>query len=193
MMQDPVTPPKLDIASLTRFWVPPDQIEPRPPYQTRGGTHLYFGGTVDRPAAQALLTPAAAPAPTRLPGGLSRPALTNPLAPVMIPLPSGGELIARAFPIALRMGQGPLSLVLLTDPRAPGPTDPEPLLRLMGLTPAEAVLAALIGQGLPPAEAARRRGVTQATARSMLKVIFAKLGIGRQAELARLVARLETA
>ena len=63
----------------------------------------------------------------------------------------------------------------------------------MGLTPAEAALANLIGQGHAPARAADLRRITPATARSMLKLIFAKLGVSRQAELAILVTRLQSA
>lgn len=151
----------------------------------QSGRLVYLNGE-----ARELLAVAPAATPARLPGPLARPALTIPLAPVMIPLPSGREVATRAIPIALRLGQGPLTMVLMTDPRAPGPTDPEPLLRLKGLTPSEAGLAALVGQGLSPADAARRRGITQATARSVLKSVFGKLGLRRQADLAILVTRL---
>lgn len=148
--------------------------------------------------AEVLLKDDAGLSLTRLPAAASRSALASPLAdplrqPALITLASGRQLTARAFPIALRLGYGPLAMVLLTDPRASGPTEPEPLLRLMGLTPAEAALANLIGQGIAPAEAACQRGITLATARSSLKTIFAKLGVSRQSELAILVTRLQSA
>lgn len=144
--------------------------------------------------AQAMLKDDTGTALTRLPAAVTRSALASPLEPLrqpaLVTLSSGRQLAARAFPIALRLGTGPLSMVLLTDPRAPGPTDPEPLLRLMGLTPSEAGLAALVGQGLSPSEAAARRGITPSTARSVLKAVFSKLGLRRQTDLAILVTRL---
>lgn len=60
---------------------------------------------------------------------------------------------------------------------------------IFGLTAGEARLAALIGGGLTVAEAARRLGVTEGTARVVLKHVFRKLGISRQAEL---VLRMST-
>ena len=127
------------------------------------------------------LLPASVPAPVR--SGINRTTLLT--------LPSGRQILATAFPIALRLSDAPAAMVLLTDPRHPGPADPEPLLRLMGLTPSEAALAALIGAGATPAEAAATRGITESTARSTLKVIFSKLGLRRQADLAQIVTRLQ--
>ena len=109
----------------------------------------------------------------------------------LLTLPHGPQVLATVFPVALRLSEAPALMVLLNDPRAPGPADPEPLLRLMGLTPSEAALAALIGKGSTPAEAAAVRGITQSTARSTLKIIFSKLGLRRQAELAQIVTRLQ--
>ncbi len=109
----------------------------------------------------------------------------------LLTLPSGQQILATAFPISLRLSDAPALMVLLNDPRHPGPTDPEPLLRLMGLTPSEAALAALIGAGATPSEAASARGITQSTARSTLKLIFAKLNLRRQADLAQIVTRLQ--
>ena len=109
----------------------------------------------------------------------------------LLTLPHGPQVLATVFPVALRLSEAPALMVLLNDPRAPGPADPEPLLRLMGLTPSEAALAALIGSGSTPAEAAAARGITQSTARSTLKIIFSKLGLHRQADLAQIVTRLQ--
>ncbi len=109
----------------------------------------------------------------------------------LLTLPHGLQVLVTAFPIALRLSEAPALMVLLNDPRAPGPDNPEPLLRLMGLTPSEATLAALIGTGSTPAEAATARGITRTTARPKLKVIFSKLGLRRQADLAQIVTRLQ--
>jgi len=59
---------------------------------------------------------------------------------------------------------------------------------LFDLTPAEARLAALIGAGDAPAPAAAKLGITPSTARSVLKRIFQKTGVSRQAELVGLLA-----
>jgi DNA-binding CsgD family transcriptional regulator len=72
---------------------------------------------------------------------------------------------------------------------------PEPalvdLLRPMGLTPAEAKLAALIGTGCTARSAAEKLQISQHTARSTLKQVYAKLGIRKQTELAHLIARVQ--
>ncbi|MER2253361.1 helix-turn-helix transcriptional regulator [Methylorubrum podarium] len=59
---------------------------------------------------------------------------------------------------------------------------------LFDLTPAEARLAALIAAGDAPAPAAAKLGITPNTARSVLKRIFQKTGVSRQAELVGLLA-----
>ncbi|MCB1517348.1 MAG: acetoacetate decarboxylase family protein [Hyphomicrobiaceae bacterium] len=83
-------------------------------------------------------------------------------------------------------------IVLFDDP-AEGPQgDCVPALRLLGLTEAEAKIAALVGAGRSPAEAADALELSVNTVRSALKLIYDKLGIGRQAELAKIVTRLES-
>lgn len=63
-------------------------------------------------------------------------------------------------------------------------------LRCLGLTPSEARLAAAIGGGASLIDAAREIGIAESTARIVLKRVFTKLGISRQAELTGLVTRL---
>lgn len=60
---------------------------------------------------------------------------------------------------------------------------------LFDLSPSEANLAALLSQGMTLAEAARETGLTESTVRTYSKKIFAKVGVGRQAELVRLILR----
>ena len=67
---------------------------------------------------------------------------------------------------------------------------PVSALEAMGLTPAEARLAAKVGRAMRPAEAAAELGISLTTARGTLAAIYAKLGISRQAELVRLVTLL---
>jgi DNA-binding CsgD family transcriptional regulator len=59
---------------------------------------------------------------------------------------------------------------------------------LFDLTPAEARLAALIAAGDAPVPAAAKLGITPSTARSVLKRVFQKTGVSRQAELVGLLA-----
>ncbi|MDO9490058.1 MAG: LuxR C-terminal-related transcriptional regulator [Sphingomonadaceae bacterium] len=91
------------------------------------------------------------------------------------------------------------SLPFLSDP-APalivyisGSTEARPIERLVmqlfDLTPSEAQLATLLASGLTIAESAERLGLTENTARTYSKIIFSKTGVGRQAELIRLILR----
>ncbi|SFL75259.1 helix-turn-helix transcriptional regulator [Methylorubrum salsuginis] len=58
---------------------------------------------------------------------------------------------------------------------------------LFDLTPAESRLAALIAAGDAPVPAAAKLGITPSTARSVLKRVFQKTGVSRQAELVGLL------
>jgi len=80
-------------------------------------------------------------------------------------------------------------VITLRDARAPGRL-PEEVLQLLGLTPAEARLAACVGSALAPSQAAARLGISVTTARSTLATVYAKLDISRQAELVRMVTLL---
>lgn len=84
-------------------------------------------------------------------------------------------------------------LVTITD--VTGRLEPsEKLLRtVFGLTPAESGLAAALAAGATLQEASENLRTTRETARTRLKVIFAKMGINRQAELVALLARLSRA
>lgn len=69
----------------------------------------------------------------------------------------------------------------------------QPLERLVAqifdLTPSEAQLAALLASGLSLSEAAEKLGFTENTVRSYCKTILNKTGVGRQADLVRLILR----
>jgi DNA-binding CsgD family transcriptional regulator len=81
-------------------------------------------------------------------------------------------------------------IVFLEDPGRPVAPNSEASLQLLGLTPAEARIAAAVGGGLSPRQAAAELDLSLNTVRSTLKLSFDKLGINRQSELARIVARL---
>lgn len=114
-------------------------------------------------------------------------------APIAVARPSGRKpLILQIMRLNARnSADGPAAMLIVTDPQR-GTRDPLRSLQLLGLTPAEARIAALVGSGLSPREAGEMAGNTEGTVRNMLKQVYDKLDIGRQSELARLVTRLET-
>ena len=82
------------------------------------------------------------------------------------------------------------ALLLINDPEAGLDRPITGVLHLLGLTPAEARIAATVGRGLPPREAAAVLGIAESTVRSTLKVVFDKLNLSRQTDLVALIARL---
>ena len=111
--------------------------------------------------------------------------------PVTLFHSSGQPILAQVMPMLHGLGEEPLKLVLLIDPKNETRGDPEPILQLMGLTPAEARLASRVGRGLSHKDAAIDLGIAAQTARSAMKSIFDKLQLSRQSQLAQLVTRLE--
>jgi len=119
--------------------------------------------------------------------------------PLALPRSNGKKpLLAQALPLRGRDRFGNLeqrllpaegALVLVIDPVQP-PTSAVDGLRLLGLTAAEARLAALVGSGVRRREAADALGVSEWTARTALKHIYSKLDISSSGELVRLVDRV---
>lgn len=72
---------------------------------------------------------------------------------------------------------------------APAGEMPERLVRLFGMTRAEAEVAIAIGEGVSPAELATIRGVTIETIRAQLRAVFAKAEITGQVQLAKLIGQ----
>lgn len=112
------------------------------------------------------------------------------------PLVLGGAerprpVLAQVVPVSAALAGEPAALVLFADPGGPARTDPVPTLTLLGLTPAEARIAAQVGRGLSARQAAQVLSLAENTVRSSLQVIYDKLGIAKQSELARIIARLE--
>ena len=81
----------------------------------------------------------------------------------------------------------PVAIVTVRDPDVDCRQQEVNLRHRFGLTAAEARLAAEILKGDGRAAAARRRGISTATAKSHLSSIFEKTGTHRQAELIRLL------
>ena len=137
-----------------------------------------------RPEDQAALREIVAAASDRAEGAFDLP-------PIAIELPDGARLLARAMPLDPTLTGGPAALLLFSDPARPARGNTARSLQLLGLTPAEARIAALVGAGEPPRKAAAALGITEHTIRSSLKVIYDKLAVNKQTELAGIVARLE--
>lgn len=111
--------------------------------------------------------------------------------PVVVEHPPGRPLVLQMLPMLPGVADEPVMLMLISDPRAPAHRNPEPLLQMLGLTRAEARLAARVGRGQPPQSAASDLGITRQTARTTLKLVFEKLEVSRQAQLAQFVSRLD--
>ena len=82
-------------------------------------------------------------------------------------------------------GAKPVAIVYLSGDRRSQADRCEQLADLFGLLPSEARLAWAIASGLSLQEAAQELGLTIETARHYSKIIFAKTGARRQAELVR--------
>jgi len=82
------------------------------------------------------------------------------------------------------------AIVIAIELRPHEPADPSLVRDLLGLTLGEARVAALIGSGVSPKEAASRLGITEGTVRTVLKRVFVKAGVSRQSELAVLLTNI---
>ena len=77
-------------------------------------------------------------------------------------------------------------LVLIVDPRTKLRVDPRQTAELLGLTPAEGLVAARLAEGMSIRQIVDASGRTENTVRSQVKQALAKTGCSRQAELVRL-------
>ncbi|KAE9632418.1 helix-turn-helix transcriptional regulator [Parasedimentitalea maritima] len=111
--------------------------------------------------------------------------------PLQIDRPSGREplavLVASLFGDHLKSGwaglRDPLAILIIRDPRQPVESRHELLSRMYSLTPSQARLANLLVNGLSLRDAAQQAGLTEASARQYLKLIFGKMGVTRQSEM----------
>jgi DNA-binding CsgD family transcriptional regulator len=116
-----------------------------------------------------------------------------PLDPIAIRRSGRHPVILRALPIHVGAREPFLGARALLTLTPLGPKEPAPqalLAQAFALTPAEARLAVIIAQGASPEHAAEVLGISRATARNQLKVVFAKTGTHRQSELVALLSRI---
>lgn len=124
--------------------------------------------------------------------------LTAVPRPLLIPgLDRDGTLAVHVLPVCTAAATGvermlsETSVIAVVTSAQPGePADPALVRDLFGLTLAEARIAALVGAGLAPRNASQALGISEETARTTLKRVFAKVGVSRQSELSALLARL---
>ncbi|WP_157976367.1 helix-turn-helix transcriptional regulator [Parahaliea mediterranea] len=81
----------------------------------------------------------------------------------------------------------PALIIYLTDPNRHTLTQHRLIAQLFNLTTAEATLATLLAEGLSVADAARAMHISENSARTYCKRIYAKTGVNRQADIVRLV------
>lgn len=108
----------------------------------------------------------------------TRPSGLSPWLVQVLPLPRGHE-----GPFAGLEGV----VLIVTDTEARTASAATRLQEALGLSPAEASIAAALAEGTTLADHARRRGVSVETVRSQLASIRRKTGCRRQAELVALV------
>jgi DNA-binding CsgD family transcriptional regulator len=82
----------------------------------------------------------------------------------------------------------PAAIVFIGDPERPSEVDPRRLIRLYGLSRAEARVAVQLAKGQRLEQVAESLGLTYETVRKHLKQIFSKTTTDRQAELVRTLA-----
>lgn len=87
---------------------------------------------------------------------------------------------------------GPGALILLHDPARPPGHGTVDRFVLLGLTPGQARVADLVGQGFSVGEAAVQLGLAESTVRVVLKAVYDRLGLSRQSQLAVLATRLRS-
>jgi DNA-binding CsgD family transcriptional regulator len=115
---------------------------------------------------------------------LARPSMSTPLPVLVAPLRGQWTLLAERRAAAA---------VFVTDPERCATVAGRQLVELFGLTPAEAQLAVALLAGKRLGRIAADRGVQLPTVRNQLRAVLAKTGMGRQAELVRLLATLPAA
>ena len=150
--------------------------------------HLRARATLERSALETAIQETIRPVPEAVvtehkPILVHRREGRRPLALYVLPLTSSSNPAAQFLTHAC-------AIILAIDPEAGGPADPTLLRDVLGLTLGEARMAALVGSGLSPREAAKQLCITETTARAVLKHVFSKTGVSRQGELVALLSKM---
>jgi len=140
------------------------------------------GGAAGRALEQAIVRVIAGEVDHR-PILLPRADSNRPLVVYLLPA------AASAHPVAQFLTQARV-IMLVIDQRPGEAADPAMVRDLLNITLGEARIAALVGCGVAPREAASRLGISEETVRSVLKRVFSKVGVSRQSELTALLTRL---
>ena len=107
------------------------------------------------------------------------------------PLPRLAVHISPVGNRQMAMGLGRVAaLVLVVEPDSRPRVDPRLMAEAFGLTPAESEVAALMAEGRTVAAVAAATGRQQSSVRSLVRRLYRKQGISRQADLVRLVLSL---
>ncbi len=108
-----------------------------------------------------------------------------------IPRPSGeSSWLVQVFPVDKRMPGA--AVIFIVPHAATGSLAESDLVGLFDLSPQQARIALLLFEGDPTNDIGDRLGITRHTLKTHLRRLFAKLGITRQTELMRLLAKLKS-
>jgi DNA-binding CsgD family transcriptional regulator/PAS domain-containing protein len=134
----------------------------------------------DEAALRRLIANAAGPGGAGGPLAVRRPSGRRAYVVLVSPFPADTTSLA---------GGGPVVAMFVSDPEQCPELPEATLIRLYGLTPAEASLAARLVKGETVKQAAGALGVATSTARIHLQRVMNKTGAHRQSELIRLLLR----
>jgi DNA-binding CsgD family transcriptional regulator len=115
------------------------------------------------------------------------------LPPVIVRRAAGGPLVLHPLPVPAAARSpflGARAVLVVKDMESDVVVEESLLIRLFGLTPAQAKLAVRIATGSSVEEAAAELGVGSETMRKHLKAVFAKTDTHRQGELVALLGKL---
>ena len=101
--------------------------------------------------------------------------------------PPASALTVRTHAIPPSIGAGRSAVLVMVTSGGNGPTDISKLSKELGLSPAEAKVAAALAAGQSVAQIAESTFRSQGTIRWHVRRIFGKLGVRRQADLVRLI------
>lgn len=135
--------------------------------------------------------------------GLALDALADQLrtTPDTVPLPAMPIVVRRVArrPVVIRIVPvagpartpflGARALLVISDLHNRSQPRASVLAKIFGLTPAETRLASIMADGISIERAADQLGLSRATVRNQLKVVFAKTATHRQSELVALLSR----